>query len=77
MAKQGTLENQVSLVKWAEQKEVKAAWEKIAEREGLQKDAFEHATWGFLDFMIGRSFELVIRYVEKYLALLISRWIGN
>ena len=54
------LVNRVSLVKWSQQEEVKKAWEKLAEREGLQKDAFEKATWAFLDFELGRSYNLVI-----------------
>jgi hypothetical protein len=52
--------NRINLAKWSQQEEVKKAWEKLAEREGLQKDAFEKATWGFLDFVLGRSYDLVV-----------------
>jgi hypothetical protein len=50
----------MDLVKWSQQQEVKQAWEKLAEREGLVKDAFEQATWQFLAFVLGRDFDLVI-----------------
>lgn len=53
------LEQRVNLVKWSQEKEVKEAWDRLAEREGLQKDAFEKATWGFLDFILGRNFDVV------------------
>jgi len=54
------LEQRVNLVKWSRQKEVKDAWDRLATREGLQKDAFEKATWDFLDFILGRNFDVVI-----------------
>lgn len=54
------LANRISLVKWSQQEDVKKAWERLAEREGLQKDAFEKATWAFLDFILGRSYEIVV-----------------
>lgn len=54
------LEQRISLAKWAETEEVKSAWNRLAEREGLQKDALEKATWAFCDFVLGRSYDLVI-----------------
>ena len=54
------LEQRVDLVKWAAREDVKAAWARVAEREGLERDAFEHATWGFLGFVLGRNFDVVI-----------------
>ncbi|KAM7201972.1 Iridoid synthase [Naviculisporaceae sp. PSN 640] len=53
------LEQRINLTKWSQEKEVKEAWDRLAEREGLQKDAFEKATWGFLDFILGRNFDVV------------------
>jgi len=50
----------INLEKWSQQGEVKAAWERLAEREGLEKDAFDKATWAFLDFILGRNYDLVI-----------------
>ncbi|KAK3955722.1 hypothetical protein QBC32DRAFT_22854 [Pseudoneurospora amorphoporcata] len=54
------LEQRISLAKWAQQEEVKDAWTKLAEREGLQKDSLEKATWAFIDFVLGRSYDLVV-----------------
>ena len=53
------LESRIDLGKWSQQEDVKAAWHRLAEREGLQQDAFEKATWQFLKFVIGRSFSIV------------------
>ena len=57
---QSKVEQQVDLVKWSQRDDVKNAWQKVAEREGLDKSAFEKATWGFLGFVLGRNFDLVI-----------------
>ncbi|KAF2679111.1 NAD dependent epimerase/dehydratase family protein [Lentithecium fluviatile CBS 122367] len=54
------VEQQIDLVKWAQRGEVREAWRRVAEREGLQEDVFEKATWGFLGFVLGRAFDLVI-----------------
>jgi hypothetical protein len=32
----------------------------LAIREGLKQDVFDKATWGFLNFILGRTFDLVI-----------------
>lgn len=56
----GKVEQRIDLVKWAGRKEVKDAWAKIADREGLEKDALEKATWQFLGFVLGRSYNIVI-----------------
>jgi len=58
--KQGKVEQRIDLVKWAGKKEVKDAWAKIADREGLDKDALEKATWQFLGFVLGRDYNIVI-----------------
>jgi nucleoside-diphosphate-sugar epimerase len=57
---QNKVEQHVDLVKWSQRSDVKQAWEKIAEREGLDKSSFEKATWAFLGFVLGRKFDLVI-----------------
>jgi hypothetical protein len=48
------------LEKWSQRSDVVQAWERIAEKHGLQKDAFEKATWDFLGFVLGRKYDLVI-----------------
>lgn len=57
---QGKVEQRIDLVKWSQRKDVKKAWETIAEREGLEKEALEKATWDFLGFVLGRNYDLVI-----------------
>ncbi|KAH8907641.1 NAD(P)-binding domain protein [Coniochaeta sp. PMI_546] len=52
--------NRITLEKWSQREEVKKAWEKLAEREGLDKSAFDKATWSFLDFVLGRSYDIVV-----------------
>ena len=56
----GVVETRVDLEKWAQRKEVREAWEMIAEREGVDKEAFGKATWGFLGFVLGRKFDIVV-----------------
>ena len=58
--KQSAVEQKIDLIKWSQRDDVKKAWEKLAERGGLEKDAFEKATWGFLGFVLGRNYNLVI-----------------
>ncbi|KAK2009297.1 NAD dependent epimerase/dehydratase family protein [Colletotrichum eremochloae] len=54
------LEERMDLAKWSQQDIVKKAWDQLAEREGLVKDAFEKATWSYLGSVLGRNFDLVI-----------------
>ena len=54
------MEQKIDLVKWSQREDVQEAWKKLAERDGLEKDAFEKATWGFLGFVLGRNYGLVI-----------------
>lgn len=58
-AQASSLEQRISLAKWSQQDEVKKAWMRLAEREGLQKDALERGTWAFVDFVLGRSYDIV------------------
>jgi len=60
VTRQSCVHGKLDLSKWAQRNEVKDAWKKVAEREGLDKEALEHATWGFLNFVLGRDFDLVI-----------------
>lgn len=57
--KQSRVEAIVDLPTWSKRDDVKAAWEKLAEREGLKKEALEMATWTFLGFVLGRNYDLV------------------
>jgi hypothetical protein len=58
--KPGKVEQNIDLIKWSQQDEVKEAWKKLAKREGLDEKALEQATWNFLGFVLGRNFDLVI-----------------
>jgi hypothetical protein len=58
--KESMIQWRIDLVKWSQRPEVKEAWARVADREGLQKDAFEQATWQFLNFMLGRNFSIVM-----------------
>lgn len=57
---QSVVEQHIDLEKWSQRSDVVQAWERIAEKHGLQKDAFEKATWDFLGFVLGRKYDLVI-----------------
>ncbi|KZM25007.1 uncharacterized protein EKO05_0009460 [Ascochyta rabiei] len=57
---QSTVEQHVDLEKWSQRQEVKDAWSRIAEREGLEEHAFNQATWSFLGFALGRNYDLII-----------------
>lgn len=58
--RQNKVEQKIDLMKWSQREDVKKAWEKLQAREGLEKDAFEKATWGFLGFVLGRNYNVVI-----------------
>lgn len=57
---QSKVEQHVDLIKWSQRQDVKDAWSKLAQREGLDESVFEKATWGFLGFVLGRNYDLVI-----------------
>lgn len=58
--KPSRVEAKIDLVKWSQREDVKKAWERLAENRGLEKEAFEKATWGFLTFVFGRNYNIVI-----------------
>lgn len=53
------VEQKVDLVKWSKREDVKRAWEKLRERDGLE-DTFSKATWAFLGFVLGRNYSVVL-----------------
>ncbi|KAL8849811.1 MAG: hypothetical protein Q9221_005227 [Calogaya cf. arnoldii] len=55
----GKVEQRIDLIKWSQRSDVKKAWEQLAAREGVEKDALEKATWGFLGFVLGRNYNIV------------------
>ncbi|RMJ21514.1 hypothetical protein PHISP_07613 [Aspergillus sp. HF37] len=58
--RRGEVRMRIDLLSWASLGEVRAAWERVAQREGLRMDAFEQATWFFLNFVLGRNYDMVI-----------------
>jgi hypothetical protein len=49
LAEKGEIELRNSWVAWAKEERTLEAWKKVAAREGLQEDAFEKASWGYVD----------------------------
>ncbi|KAI4142537.1 MAG: hypothetical protein L6R39_004898, partial [Caloplaca ligustica] len=56
----GKVEQRIDLIKWSQRDDVKKAWEQVVAREGLEKDGLKKATWGFLGFVLGRNYDIVI-----------------
>lgn len=56
----GELRMRIDLLSWSQKPEVKEAWNRLAEKNKLQKDAFEKATWFFTNFVLGRNYDVVI-----------------
>ena len=52
------VESRIDVIKWSQQDEVKSAWNKLADKHGLQKELLEKTTWWFLQFELGRNFDL-------------------
>ncbi|KAL6721078.1 hypothetical protein ACLMJK_000178 [Lecanora helva] len=57
---QNKVEQKIDLVKWSKREDVQQAWTKLADQHNLERDAFEKATWGFLGFVLGRNYNVVI-----------------
>ncbi|PGH28250.1 hypothetical protein AJ80_00141 [Polytolypa hystricis UAMH7299] len=57
---QSMVEHRIDLVRWSQREDVKKAWERLAEREGLDQEAFGKETWWFLGFVLGRDFNIVV-----------------
>ena len=55
-----TLEGRIDLTKWSQREDVKAAWTQLAKREGLSEDVFAKSPWGFLFFVLGRDYDIII-----------------
>ena len=54
------VEARIDVERWSREEEVQKAWGRLAEREGLEREALERATWAFLRFELGRDFDIVI-----------------
>ena len=58
--KQSRVHCQIDLIKWAKKEEVVKAWQKVRDEYGLEQDAWDKATWGFLTFLVGRQYDCVV-----------------
>lgn len=58
--KQNKIEQKIDLIKWSQREDVQKAWQKLAKQHDLEQDAFEKATWGFLGFVLGRDYNVVL-----------------
>lgn len=58
--KPGKVEQRIDLTKWSQRPDVISAWDRLVAREGLEKDGLAKATWGFLGFVLGRNYNLII-----------------
>ena len=58
--RQSKVEAKIDLIKWSQRKDVKEAWEVLVREHGLEKEALEKATWGFLGFVLGRDYPVVV-----------------
>ncbi|CAK38065.1 hypothetical protein CBS63078_6694 [Aspergillus niger] len=54
-----TLFLQVDPEKWAKRNDVNEAWSKLRNKYQLDQKAWEHATWDFLTFVLGRDWSCV------------------
>ncbi|KAI0483598.1 NAD(P)-binding protein [Xylaria cf. heliscus] len=57
--KQSVLYNQIDLTKWAQRPEVVKAWESLRDKHGLDQGVWDNATWGFVNFLLGREYSCV------------------
>lgn len=62
--RRGKIQQMVDLIQWSKQSDVKQAWERLADREGLDKDALDKATWAFLAMVLGRNYNIVINMTK-------------
>ena len=61
---QSRVEGKVDLSKWVQKPEVKEAWGRLVKKHGLEEDALDKATWMFLNFVLGRNYDLVINMTK-------------
>jgi nucleoside-diphosphate-sugar epimerase len=54
------LEQRIDLIKWTKRPEVLEAYKKLQKQTGIEEDAWEKATWGFLGFCLGRTYDCVV-----------------
>lgn len=58
--KPNNLIQRIDLMKWSQRKEVVDAYKKLQKETGIEEDAWDKATWGFLAFVLGRDYDCVV-----------------
>jgi hypothetical protein len=51
------VEQRIDLIKWSKRPEVLEAYKKLQKQTGIEEDAWEKATWGFLGSCLGRNYD--------------------
>lgn len=54
------VEPKINLMKWSQRKDVQEVWANLEKELGSEKCAFEKAMWGFLGFVLGRDYNVII-----------------
>lgn len=57
---QSRVEGKINLSEWVKKPEVKDAWARLVKKHDLEEDALEKATWMFINFVLGRNYNIVI-----------------
>lgn len=57
---QSRVEGKINLSEWVKKPEVKEAWGRLVKKHDLEEDALENATWMFINFVLGRNYNIVI-----------------
>ena len=58
--KQSRVHAQIDPTKWGKRPEVIEAYNQLKEKYGLDEQAWQKATWGFLTFLLGRDYSCVV-----------------
>lgn len=56
----GTFELRNSLQQWAKEQDTIKAWEKLAQREKLDREVFYQASWSFADGVVSFQHQLIL-----------------
>ena len=60
----GVVAQSLDLVQWSKRPEVREAWKTLVEREGLEQDALEKASFMFAGLVLGRNFDIVMNMTK-------------
>lgn len=63
--RQCEVQQKIDLIKWSQREDVQKAWNELQAGHGLEKDAFEKAAWGYLGFVLGRNYNVVMSRAGK------------